>query len=65
MHNDLHHDMKHSAHELMTTGHKAVEELVQKRVEKLIEEKHSKKLDEIAEHIAEGVGTHLSELSLK
>lgn len=62
MHDDKHHDMTHSAHELMTVGHKAVEEMVQHRVEKLLEEKYSDKLDDIAKHIADGVGEHLKEM---
>ena len=65
MHNDTHHNMEHSAHELMTTGHKAVEEIIQKKVMKLLEEKHGEKLDSIANHIAEGVGAHLEEMNLE
>lgn len=62
MQHDMHHNMEHSAHELMSTGHKAVEEIIQNRVIKLLEEKHSEKLDSIARHIAEGVGAHLEEM---
>ena len=65
MHNDKHHNMEHSAHELMTVGHKAVEEMVQQRVAKQLEEKYAEKLDSIAEHVADGVGSHLKEMVTK
>ena len=64
MQNDKHHNMDHSAHEIMTIGHKAVEEMIQQRVAKKLEEKHAEKLDSIADHIAEGVGAHLEEMKM-
>ena len=64
MQNDKHHNMEHSAHELMTVGHKAIEEMVQQRVAKKLEEKYAEKLDSIAEHIAEGVGAHLADMKI-
>jgi putative NIF3 family GTP cyclohydrolase 1 type 2 len=62
MHEDTHHNMDHSAHEMMTAGHKAIEEIVQKKVAKILEEKYGDKLNSIANHIAEGVGAHLEKM---
>ena len=64
MHEDKHHSTDHSAHDLMKAGHKAVEEIIQQKVVKILEEKHGEQLDNIANHIAEGVGAHLKEMTV-
>ena len=37
MHKDKHHNMEHSSHDFMTSGHKAVEEIVQQKVVKILD----------------------------
>jgi hypothetical protein len=57
--------MEHSAHELMSTGHKAIEEVITHKVATLLEEKYGNKLDAIAANIADAVGEHLDSFELK